>query len=684
MVKKSRNLVRLATLSAAVCAALTLSGCHLDTSGARQNGEELSDATPYNIATDVPSDVTVDVASSALPGEIVDVELTYDAAKVQIDALLVNGSRAASIDADSFYFEMPGEDVVLTLDAVIQGDYRLVNLDAETELYGYDALGFDAGEEVSFSLGLPPGSPYTITGVEVGILNEEGTAIETPLDVEYAADVYTFQAPEDLARDIGVLAEKEVKLFSITTERTNVSAIYETIDGEQVDITSRLHAYYGHTVTVELKDTDALLATGIHIVETDQTIVAEDVEGTKTCTFTMPAQDITLEAVTEENRIPLTIEQGSHVTIIPSLLDEETGALAPIEDQKAVPGQRVYLDYESDDPDYRPYQFFVRYTSLYGSEITATVREDEYGHYFTMVNCASMTISVEEASRQTIQLVDSANLHLSLWSLVEGEYVALENGVFPDEEVYVHVEDTSAAGIALGALSIDFVNAQGEADYIQDVNEEGDGYYSFIVENGTDYVITVLEDDATRFEGESFVGEYVYANIMDSSWANNRELTLSFSIDSNGQSSKGDWIVRIEENDDGTGTIYWTDGKVGVYGDGFYFSSYYDNLTNDDTNVYAKVDGTELHARCLYSDDMDQDDNADVGFYEIYSVVDGAEQSKARFVIFFDEENPEQVLSGVEYVLEGGTTILDATTVTATVDGVALGSIVGGVYAPAA
>ena len=112
MVKKSRNLVRLATLSAAVCAALTLSGCHLDTSGARQNGEELSDATPYNIATDVPSDVTVDVASSALPGEIVDVELTYDAAKVQIDALLVNGSRAASIDADSFYFEMPGSDEV--------------------------------------------------------------------------------------------------------------------------------------------------------------------------------------------------------------------------------------------------------------------------------------------------------------------------------------------------------------------------------------------------------------------------------------------------------------------------------------------------------------------------------------------------------------------------------------------
>lgn len=685
MAKKSRNLVRLASLSSLLVAALTLSGCRLDTSGARQNDGEITSATPYTIEVDIDDSIAVEVAESALPGEIVPVELTYDADKVELSSVLANGDKIAKEDEDSFYFEMPAENVVLTVDAVIQGDFSLVNLNPDVELYGYDALGFNAGEEVSFSLGLPPDSPYTVIDVEVGILNADATAIETPIDVEYANDVYTFAAPADLTRDVGVLASTEVKMFAIDFLGTNVSKVYETVGEEKVDITSKKHAYYGNTVTVVLKDTEALIATGIHIVETDETIAASEVDGEKVCTFTMPAKNITMEVQTEENRIPLNLVNGEHVTVIPSLLDEETGELVPIEDQKAVPGEQVYLDYETTDPNFLPVDFYVSYKSPNGYDSSVSVYEDASNgwHYFRMPNALQVTIEVTEGERQVFTLNHSTNLQIKTYSLVDGEYVETD-GAFPGETVYLEAVDTSGTGIEPVAWSVSYIDEWGDTDSI-DVHEPyyGDEYASFTMENGTDYVISVIEDDPTRFEGESFVGDYVFGNIYDN--IPDRELTSSYSIGANGQASDDSWIIRVDPIDDVSGTIHYTDGKIAVYGDGFLFSAWTsggvgNSLTNDDANVFAKAEeGVSLHGRAIfgkYSENIEEY-NSDVGFYQIYAVVDGQEEIRANFVIFYDADNPVQYLSGVEFNISGeeGATILTADSVTATVDGETLGTL---------
>ncbi len=687
MAKKSRNLVRLASLTSLLAFSLTLSGCHLDTSGARQNDGEIASATPYTIEAHVDGKITVDVAKEALPGEIVLVELSYDAEKVELSAVLANGDKIAKVDEDSFYFEMPAENVVLTVDAVIHGDFHLVNLNPVVELYGFDELGFDAGEEVTFSLALPPVSPYTITGVEVGILNAEKTDIVTPIDVVYENDAYSFLAPETLTGDIGVKAETETKMFSLSFETTNISKIYETKVGEEerTDITSKKHAYFGSTVTVVLKNTEALKATGIHIVETDETIAATQGEDETVCTFSMPAMNLTIEAVTEENRVPLVFTNTEHVTLVPSLKDEETGALVPIEDRKAVPGENVYLDYQATPDTFKPVDFKVKYTSVYGYENTSTVYTDDTTGkgYFPMPNATEVTIEFTEVEKQVFQLENSTNLQIKTYSKVGSEYVPID-GAFAGDMVYLKAEDTSGTGIEPFAWSVTYHDKDGKFATIEvdEPSSYGSEYYSFEMEVGTDYVISVIEDDPTRFEGESFVGDYVYANIYDN--YPDRSLSSPYTIGTDGQGTNA-LITSVERFDDGTGILYFQDGKIAAYGDGFLFTGYSSSgigtsLTNDDANVFAKKEeGVTIHCRVLFGNFADSPSlyDADVGFYQIYAVVDGQEEIRANFIIFYDEDNPVQYLSGVEYTLAGeeGATILTADSVSATVNGEGLGTI---------
>ena len=692
MTKKTKNLVIAAGLIGLAGSIGAIAGLSPTLAGGRTlapghaNGDA---ATALGITADIDSRIAVDVANQALPGEIVDVELTYDHDLITINDLLVNGGTAAKVDEESYYFEMPDEAVTLTVDAIIEGEYHLVNLNPNVELYGYDELGFDAGDEVTLSIGLPVDTAYTITDVEIGALNAEGTAIETPISYTYqGGNAYTFTAPEGLTADVGVYAHTETKMFALKTQGLNIDNVYEVIDEERTDVSSRAHAYAGATIEVYLEDTAQALATGLRIVETGEEITPVEQGETLVCTFTMPARDITIEAITTPNYIPLAVTQGEHVTVTPSTYDSETGQLTPSVDEQgqmaAVPNTSIYLDWESDDGNHKPYQFRVEYATTWNPDYTSSLiptYDDEVGlYYFNMKDGSNFVITYTEVEKQNLTLLDDT---LSTYYNVDETYVATSTA-YAGEEVYVHVDGVESEDDVL-ALIVSYVDADGVPATIG-TEWVGDGYFVFEMEEGTDYTIDVSTYDPTAYEGYEFVGDYVGGNAYTYSGGfDEATLSSAASIGADGAvtaRTSGTIIKVTPLNEEGTcGILDLTGGHQGAYGEGFYVIGYSGGLYTDDYMIYAKTElGTNLTGRVLIGKVGGVD--AEVAFFEIASTVDGVETVVASFAI--DGITHTCYLEGVSYTYEGGAGLEDATSVTLNVDGAPVGTIAGTVYTPAA
>lgn len=692
MTKKTKNLVIAAGLIGLAGSIGAIAGLSPTLAGGRTlapghaNGDA---ATALGISADIDTRIAVEVANEALPGEIVDVELTYDHDLITINDLLVNGGTAAKVDDESYYFEMPDEAVTLTVDAIIEGAYKLVNLNPNVELYGYDELGFDAGDEVTLSIGLPVDTAYTITDVEIGALNEEGTAIETPISYTYVGgNAYTFTAPEGLTADVGVYAHTETKMFALETQGSNIDYVYEVIGEERTEVSSRAHAYAGATIEVYLEDTAQALATGLRIVETGEEITPVDQEGTLVCTFIMPAKDITIEAITTPNYIPLAVTQGEHVTVTPSTYDSETGLLTPSVDEEgqmaAVPNTTIYLDWESNDGNHAPYEFRGEYAPTWNPDYTSRLTilyDDEVGlYYFNMQDGSNFQITYTEVEKQTLIVLDDA---LTTYYNVDETYVATSTA-YAGEEVYVHVDGVESEDDVL-ALIVSYVDADGVPATIG-TEWVGDGYFVFEMEEGTDYEIDVSLYDPTAYEGYDFVGDYVGGNAYTYSGGfDEATLSSAASIGADGAvtaRTSGTIIKVTPLNEEGTcGILDLTGGHQGAYGEGFYVIGYSGGLYTDDYMIYAKTElGTNLTGRVLIGKVGGVD--AEVAFFEIASTVDGVETVVASFAI--DGINHTCYLEGVSYTYEGGAGLEDATSVTLNVDGAPVGTIAGTVYTPAA
>ena len=692
MTKKTKNLVIAAGLIGLAGSIGAIAGLSPTLAGGRTlaPGHANADAaTALGITADIDSRIAVDVANQALPGEIVDVELTYDHDLITINDLLVNGGTAAKVDEESYYFEMPDEAVTLTVDAIIEGEYHLVNLNPNVELYGYDELGFDAGDEVTLSIGLPVDTAYTITDVEIGALNDEGTAIETPISYTYqGGNAYTFTAPEGLTADVGVYAHTETKMFALETQGSNIDYVYEVIGEERTEVSSRAHAYAGATIEVYLEDTAQALATGLRIVETGEEITPILQDETLVCTFTMPARDITIEAITTPNYIPLAVTQGEHVTVTPSTYDSETGELTPSVDEQgqmaAVPNTSIYLDWESDDGNHAPYQFRVEYAPTWNPDYTSNLTvmyDDEVGlYYFNMQDGADFEITYTEVEKQNLTLLDDT---LSTYYNVDETYVATSTA-YAGEEVYVHVDGVESEDDVL-TLIVSYVDADGLPATIG-TEWVGDGYFVFEMEEGTDYTIDVSMYDPTAYEGYEFVGDYVGGNAYAYSGGFHEDtLDTEASIGADGAvtaRTSGTIIKVTPLNEGGTcGILDLTGGHQGAYGEGFYVIGYSGGLYTHDYMIYAKTElGTSLTGRILVGK-VDGVDGKMV-FFEIASTVDGVETVVASFAI--DGINHTCYLEGVSYTYEGGAGLEDATSVTLNVDGAPVGTIAGTVYTPAA
>lgn len=694
MSKKSRLLVLTAGLIGVAGTVGVATGCTSTPSelgGPVGVGEDsVAPADPLTISVDVDERIDVEVAPSAKAGDIVDVKLDYDEDLVTIFAVNINGTgKAAQVDTFDYYFEMPAVAVTLTVEATIRGEFELVNLNPNVELYNVPELGFRAGEAVTFSLGLPVDSPYTITDVEIGALNEDGTAIATPIDYTVAGNVYSFTAPEGLTADVGVLAGTEVKLFAISREigdvtDKNIGNIYEIVGEERTDVTYSGFAYYGSTIEVQLKDTDSAIAKGVRIVETGEEIMLE--EGATSVTFTMPAKNVHLQSIVDINYIPIEIQQGEHVTGVLKRVDEETGELVAIGEEGAVPNEYIYFDYTTDDENFKPYDVKISYKTTYGSNdnLTSTV-DSNYGlPRFRMVNGSEFKLIFVEAEKQTITLHSSTNLELSTYYNVDEEYVATSTA-FQGEDVYVLVKDKSAnKDTEMLSLEISYVDAEGVAQSITASSagyaSEGEQYFAFEMKDGTDYSISVYELEPGKYAGKSFVGTYNYRGELWGSFTDRSTYSGSYTIDEDGliDANIEEHILSITEIAGG-GLLTLTNGQKAFYGEDFFVTGYYKNWTNNDVYIHYRGDaGQTINVRTVLAVTDGEDVEEGIGFYQIYSTADDVETPLVNFII--DYGNRTAIVNEVEYVTTDGTAYQNATTFTVKSAGTVLGTYLDGTY----
>lgn len=682
--------------------------------------QDVQDQT-HAISVQVDPRIQVQVASEAKAGEAVEVTLTYDES-IAVDALLVNGEKAVRKDAHSFYFEMPGEDVTLTVDADIPGAYTLVNLteNEDVELYGFDR--FDAGDRVEFKLGFKPGSGYTIADVTVGVLNEEGTQIATPIDYDFTGGVYSFTAPENLTTDIGVKAETEGKLFPINklSADANISSI-QVEDGEGwKDITYTNYAYAGKTIKVVLKDTDAALVKGVKIQETkEELLLAEDAEA-KEITFTMPAREVTLESIVEDNLLPVKIVIDGAATTATlyrevAVYDEEnqrtTYKLQPIADNRAIPGERVYIKYTYSDDDHKVTAKKGTYTNSYGSTTNISlVHNASYdADYFNMVNANDVTITLTVSEKMHVTLNNQKGLVISLYTEGEGDELVSTDGGFPGDTLYADVNPSITGAPEYSNLYVTYADEDGyfnakalekEDSYYAD----HPGYYSFDIDEGcTGYSLSL--SFASQFAGYTFLGDYVSTEV----YTNNSDKTLSSNVTVNdtsfversswGSDTVTDILIVNGDKDSTSGTILLGDRTQAAYAPNIIVWGYYGGpLTDDDVYIMVKpVEGKTLHVRNRFLKTPEHSGESwgdnQVGLFEVYYTEEtstepsGGEEGEAEtptetdvvlYRILLDFEHNVQYLQNVTFDYEGE--FLDADKITVKVDDTEVGTYENDVF----
>lgn len=674
--KKAKSILFIAAVSA-----LAVTGAAGEFPGLLRTplkGADEQQTVSHAIKTDVDPAISLTVKSSAAAGEIVTVEAKYDSAKVTLNALLVNGKRAAKDETGAFYFVMPDSDVTITADAIVEGSYSLVSLSSDTvEIYGQNLETFDPGDKVSFSLGIIPNTGVTITGVEIGVLDEGGSDIATPIEFQESYYTYSFTAPEDLTRNIGVKVETEARMYSLSWDNSMISSVYEVEDdGEETDIRSRKLAYPGHTIKIRLSDSNKEKATGIIVTGIDEPIMLG--EDSDTVEFTMPSHSVEITVLSEKIYVPITVSNTETSTVTLYTLDEATDTLVPMAENKAAPQDRVYLSAASSDEDVKVTGYNITYSTTYSDNNSITAHSDDYGTYFDLpYSCTSVTVKPVESHKMLFTFTPNERFTVKAYSEL-GNFDSEINGAFEGDTVYLAVARTEA-GTGLSWEGVDVRYTTSTGTYKTAETQVESGWYKFeMQEGGTDWTISVIESEdntADAYADCPFVGTYykcydVYRTTEKEFDPETYEFTAGGSFDESR-------VIKVEQSESGkSGTIYLSDGKVFAYGENFLFSYYstHNRLDNHDIDVYYKGTETNIKVDALFAYPVGEDYR--IGFIQIVS---------------YDENNNRTVLASfatmgsadIRY-LEDVTIEHDAAklsesdTATLKVNGETIGTITGG------
>ncbi|MBO8414100.1 MAG: hypothetical protein IAC78_01275 [Firmicutes bacterium] len=637
------------------------------TSGEARTVKNAEDVT-YKISSTLPSQITlVDMLTSAKAGDVVDVKVSYDASKVNLKSILVNGKRAAKVSTTNYYFVMPSEDVVISADCIIEGDYTITNASEENGiiLQGLPEDKVQAGDEISFKVLQQAGSHYAFTG-DLSISYLDAEQVTKTVDYELSDEVYTFVMP---AANVTITAQTEERLFKVDEVNYGadengeggtdlISTIYATAPDstKEESITYKKAAVVGSTIRVTFVSyVDEVIPTGVEIVETGEKYMIE--EGETDVSFVLPAHDVTLRPLAEANYVPFTLQASEHLT--PKVyIKNEAGEYEELTTLEAVPGTMLYLTAESSDAEN---YYLGKYTGTYlGYSGTSTISSykfelNEDGYYeYEMENEEEITLIPLEYGRQTPELNNSSNITLSLY-LKEGETYTPINSFIGEQDVYIKAESSDPSKYSVRTITIEYTDLDQSYNPDRTVEPElqDDGYYKFTsVVSGTDYVISVTEQNDALLEGYPCLGEYALKNVY-SSYSSFGETSVgkALTISTNGEVDFGgtkEYVVSTDATkEDATGFLQ-CDTRVLAYGPNIVFSSFkFSSLISND-NYFGVKTRNENATYSWSSVSVDDADGAKQQLYQGFETIDGVTTPICLGYYKYTESDGELHLDGVE------------------------------------
>lgn len=637
------------------------------TSGEARTVKNAEDVT-YKISSTLPSQITlVDMLTSAKAGDVVDVKVSYDASKVNLKSILVNGKRAAKVSTTNYYFVMPSEEVVISADCIIEGDYTITNASEENGiiLQGLPEDKVQAGDEISFKVLQQAGSHYAFTG-DLSISYLDAEQVTKTVDYELSDEVYTFVMP---AANVTITAQNEERLFKVDEVNYGadengeggtdlISTIYATAPDstKEETITYKKAAVVGSTIRVTFVSyVDEVIPTGVEIVETGEKYMIE--EGKTDVSFVLPAHDVTLRPLAEANYVPFTLQASEHLT--PKVyIKNEAGEYEELTTLEAVPGTMLYLTANSSDPEN---YYLGKYTGTYlGYSGTSTISSykfelNEDGYYeYEMENEEEITLSPVEYGRQTPELNNSSNITLSLY-LKEGETYTPINSFIGEQDVYIKAESSDPSKYSVRTITVEYTDLDQSYNPDKTVEPElqDDGYYKFTsVVSGTDYVISVTEQNNALLEGYPCLGEYALKNVYSSlSTFGDTNVGKTLTISKNGEVDFGgskEYVVSTDATkEDATGVLQ-CDTKVLAYGPNIVFSSFkFSSLISNDNYFGVKM-RNENATYSWSSVSVDDADGARQQLYQGFETIDGVTTPICLGYYKYTGSDGELHLDGVE------------------------------------
>lgn len=330
----------------------------------------------HNITTSSNDDVSINVASTAQEGDVVTISLTYDASSVEVKKVLANTIECGTSLDGSYYFVMPNEDVVISVETspIVVNTYKKIknyNSSAVT-LHGISEQAV-VGETVSFTFSITPG--YSFNGsvsVRTDTFNPENS---TEIALTYENGSYSFTMPNE-AVIIDVGTSKGV--YTVTFDKDYSTTLISSVYADGTSIWSTGYASFNSLIEVKMKTNDKYRKpTGIHVVETNKDYMLP--ENGNEIEFYMPYYGITLEALSTPYYRNFNLNNSEHITLS-AYTKNDAGEYVLMDENKAVLDDMIYLKAESQDANtYQVKGVNAKYKGQYGDvNVSSTLNTDGY------------------------------------------------------------------------------------------------------------------------------------------------------------------------------------------------------------------------------------------------------------------------------------------------------------------
>lgn len=406
--------------------------------------------------------------------------------------------------------------------------------------------------------------------------------------------------------------------------------------GSTVTFTYSLHPGY------DMREVKVVIPGGFEDVEVETTLV----DGAYS--FVMPDKDVTIKVLTTYALYPVTKvdTEGVIYTI------KANDSTEFIRDGYAHYNDTITVQLQNNN--YVNY-VGIKVPELYGEQVL-TPEEGSNSVSFVMPYKAITIEGVAEDFLRPVTIENSDHITLNLYEKNEsGEYVLLENNSARyEEEVYVKVVSTDETRYSVYSLGYVYYEDGSSYEIKRELTTlNSDGYYSFTMpdyDSEKGLILTVVEQDSSKYEGRPFVGDYLSFNFFGS--CNKTTFDSSISILSSGKFTKGSGTSHmILEDNQETGKLTLDSGSA-AYGENILYGDYNfdaDNLFAQDFDVgVKKLNSTD--DKSLYTFKYE--------FFSSkkYAVAEFYREGEPYAELFIDYVQNKYYLSDLEFVKLDGTT----------------------------